>query len=369
MDVDLSTDLNALLPLVAPLLSGHSDVAIGTRLARGSRVVRGPKREIISRCYNLLLRTTLRRRVLRRAVRVQGDPRRPGPAAAAAGGGHGLVLRHRAARARRARRAAHPRGAGGLDRRPRLPGRHRRRPRSATCAASPGSACGLARGDAQGATRCGTTGRSGRRAAGWPGSCRGSPPSACCPRWPTSCSTWRCAGSWARRRPTSLSLLLTAVANTAANRRLTFGVRGRAGAAGHQFRGLIVFARRPGAHPRRAAVPARGVAAPGRGAEVAVLVAANLVATALRFVLYRGWVFAPPTATPSARRRPPPRPVNPWEMRDERRHRHRSSPPAARSAARAGCAACWRGPQPTRSGRGRPCSACSPSPRCSTCGT
>ena len=34
MDVDLSTDLNALLPLVAPLLSGHSDLAIGTRLAR-----------------------------------------------------------------------------------------------------------------------------------------------------------------------------------------------------------------------------------------------------------------------------------------------------------------------------------------------
>ena len=59
MDVDLSTDLNALLPLVAPLLSGHSDVAIGTRLAPGSRVVRGPKREIISRCYNLLLRATL----------------------------------------------------------------------------------------------------------------------------------------------------------------------------------------------------------------------------------------------------------------------------------------------------------------------
>src|SRR5262249_8713753 len=59
MDVDLSTDLNALLPLVAPLLSGHSDLAIGTRLARGSRVVRGPKREIISRGYNLLLRTLM----------------------------------------------------------------------------------------------------------------------------------------------------------------------------------------------------------------------------------------------------------------------------------------------------------------------
>src|SRR5437016_4029124 len=59
MDVDLSTDLNALLPLVAPLLSGHSDVAIGTRLARGSRVVRGPKREAISRSYNLLLKAAL----------------------------------------------------------------------------------------------------------------------------------------------------------------------------------------------------------------------------------------------------------------------------------------------------------------------
>src|SRR5207248_4304111 len=60
MDVDLSTDLDALLPLVAPLLSGHSDVAIGTRLASNARVVRGTKRELISRGYNLILRTTLR---------------------------------------------------------------------------------------------------------------------------------------------------------------------------------------------------------------------------------------------------------------------------------------------------------------------
>ncbi len=60
MDVDLSTDLAALLPLVAPLITGHSDVAIGSRLAEGARVVRGPKRELISRLYNLVLRTTLR---------------------------------------------------------------------------------------------------------------------------------------------------------------------------------------------------------------------------------------------------------------------------------------------------------------------
>ena len=62
MDVDLSTDLDGLLPLVAPLISGHSDLAIGSRLAHGARVVRGPKREFISRCYNLILRTVLQAR-------------------------------------------------------------------------------------------------------------------------------------------------------------------------------------------------------------------------------------------------------------------------------------------------------------------
>jgi putative flippase GtrA len=59
MDVDLSTDLAALLPLVAPLVSGHSDIAIGSRLAPTARVARGPRREAISRTYNLLLKATL----------------------------------------------------------------------------------------------------------------------------------------------------------------------------------------------------------------------------------------------------------------------------------------------------------------------
>ena len=62
MDVDLSTNLAALLPLVAPLMSGHSDVAIGTRLHRGARVTRSAKRELISRGYNHLLRLALRAR-------------------------------------------------------------------------------------------------------------------------------------------------------------------------------------------------------------------------------------------------------------------------------------------------------------------
>jgi glycosyltransferase involved in cell wall biosynthesis len=63
MDVDLSTGLDALLPLVAPLLSGHSDLAIGSRLATGAFVVRRPLREVISRAYNLLLRAVLNPRV------------------------------------------------------------------------------------------------------------------------------------------------------------------------------------------------------------------------------------------------------------------------------------------------------------------
>jgi len=62
MDVDLSTDLAALLPLIAPLMSGHSDLAIGTRLHRAARVRRSAKRELISRSYNRILRLLLRAR-------------------------------------------------------------------------------------------------------------------------------------------------------------------------------------------------------------------------------------------------------------------------------------------------------------------
>ena len=64
LDVNLSTDLAALLPLVAPLLAGDADVAIGSRrgargAAPGARVRRGLKRTAASRGYNLLLRATL----------------------------------------------------------------------------------------------------------------------------------------------------------------------------------------------------------------------------------------------------------------------------------------------------------------------
>jgi putative flippase GtrA len=98
----------------------------------------------------------------------------------------------------------------------------------------------------------------------------------------------------------ALSLLLTAVFNTAANRRLTFGVTGRAGAAGHHFRGLIAFGVCLVLTSGALMALHTASSSPGRGAEIAVLVGANLVATALRFVLYRSWVFAEPPATQAA---------------------------------------------------------------------
>ena len=58
MDVDLSTDLSALLPLVSAILDDGYDLAVGTRLAVGSHVSRRTlKREFISRSYNLLIKS------------------------------------------------------------------------------------------------------------------------------------------------------------------------------------------------------------------------------------------------------------------------------------------------------------------------
>ena len=56
MDVDLSTKLTAFPKLVQVLVDESYDVAIGSRLVRGSRVKRGLKREITSRSYNLLIK-------------------------------------------------------------------------------------------------------------------------------------------------------------------------------------------------------------------------------------------------------------------------------------------------------------------------
>ena len=98
-----------------------------------------------------------------------------------------------------------------------------------------------------------------------------------------------------------VSLLLTAVANTAANRRLTFGISGRSNAARHQVKGMIAFGL--GLALTSGSLAVLGQA--GRLTEICVLLAANLVATVIRFLLYRYWVFGraerPPDAWPPGR--------------------------------------------------------------------
>ena len=104
----------------------------------------------------------------------------------------------------------------------------------------------------------------------------------------------------------ALALLVTALGNTAANRRFTFDVTGAEGAVRHHLHGLALFG--AGLALSSAALTLLHLAepAPTRGLEVAVLVLANLVTTALRFVGMRWWVFAPqvPTARALSAARP-----------------------------------------------------------------
>jgi putative flippase GtrA len=103
-----------------------------------------------------------------------------------------------------------------------------------------------------------------------------------------------------------VALVATAVANTAANRRLTFGVRGRAGSATHQFQGLVVFALGLALTTGALAALAAWAPAASQLVEMMVLVGANALATVLRFVAFRSWIFraARPTATPTAQEIP-----------------------------------------------------------------
>lgn len=89
----------------------------------------------------------------------------------------------------------------------------------------------------------------------------------------------------------AVTLLLTAVANTALNRRFTFGVTGASGMATHQAQGLIVFGLALGLTAGTLAGLHAVEPDPSRSVELAVLVAANAGATLMRFLLLRRWVF------------------------------------------------------------------------------
>jgi putative flippase GtrA len=265
MDVDLSTDLRALLPLVAPLLSGHSDVAIGTRLAHGARVVRGPKREVISRAYNRILRTTLRARFSDaqcgfKAVRagVVGDL-----LAAVRDDGWFFDTELLVAAQRRGLRI-HEVPVDWID----DPDSRVRLVRTAI-----EDLCGIARlMTAVPVLRFLAVGLASTLAY--------------------AALFLRLRGGVGAAGANALALALTAVGNTAANRRLTFGVRGRAGLVRHHFRGAVVFALAL-ALTNGALLVLHGLSpAPPRAVELTVLVVASLAATVTRYFAMQTWVFA-----------------------------------------------------------------------------
>jgi putative flippase GtrA len=293
LDIDLSTDLRALPPLVAPLLSGHSDIAIGTRLARSSRVVRGARREFISRSYNFLLRgamavkfsdaqcgfKAMRRDVAQQLIPLVEDDGWFFDSEL-------LVI------AERSGLRIHEVPVDWVD--------------------DPDSKVDIvstAREDLKGILRVGRSILTGRVPVERIYAELGRRPFAQ-PRQPSFFGQVLRFGAVGVLSTVAyallylafehvingqlanfLALLLTAIANTAANRRFTFGVQGRSGVVKHQFQGLVVFgiawlitsgslftlhAIHPDANSR---------------VQLIVLTVANLFATLVRFVLLRVWVF------------------------------------------------------------------------------
>jgi len=297
MDVDLSTDLNALLPLVAPLLSGHSDLAIGTRLARGSRVIRGPKRELISRGYNLLLRTLMGARFSDaqcgfKAIR-RDQARALLPLTRDTGWFFDTELLVLAERAGLRIHEVPVDWIDDLDSRVDI---------IATALADLRGMARLGAGFARGSIQVPQLRGPGGRTA------RGLPLQIARFTVIGVASTIAYVALFLLFRlmmpaqaANVISLLLTAVTNIAANRRLTFGISGRSNAARHQVKGMIAFGL--GLALTSGSLAVLGQA--GRLTEICVLLAANLVATVIRFLLYRYWVFGraerPPDAWPPGR--------------------------------------------------------------------
>ena len=273
MDIDLSTDLRALLPLVAPLLSGHSDLAIGTRLAHGARVVRGPKREVISRAYNRILHTILRARFSDaqcgfKAART--DAVRPLLDEVRDDGWFFdtelLVL------AQRRGLRIHEVPVDWVD--------------------DPDSRVDIVRtawDDLRGVARL-----------AWRGPILRFMGVGVLSTLAYALLYLGLRGPLGAGGANALALALTAVGNTAANRRLTFGVRGRAGLLRQHGMGALVYVLTLALTSGALAVLHRLDTHPSRAVELAVLIAASAAATVTRYVALRSWVFA------VARRRPSP---------------------------------------------------------------
>jgi putative flippase GtrA len=301
MDVDLSTDLGALLPLVAPLISGHSDLAIGSRLAPGARVVRAPKREVISRCYNLILRRALSAGFSDAQCGFKAIRRDVAQALLPLVQDTGwffdtelLVLAERSGLRIyevpvdwvddpnssvniMATAMADLRGVARVGRdlaTGRLPVRELRAQLGRAPLAGERAEAGQPAGQRQLVSQLGRFGAIGVASTA---------------AYLVLFVLLR--GMLGAQGANLVALLLTAVANTAANRRLTFGMRGVGTRS--QLEGLAVFALGLALTSGSLAALRAGDPHAGRVVEVTVLIAANLAATLLRFVAFRAWVFHP----------------------------------------------------------------------------
>jgi putative flippase GtrA len=281
MDVDLSTDLRGLLPLVAPLLSGHSDLAIGTRLAHGARVVRGPKRELISRGYNQILHAVLRARF--------SDAQCGFKAARTAALGAGLLDEVRddgwffdtelLVLAQRRGLRIHEVPVDWVD--------------------DPDSRVHVVRtavDDLRGVARLAAASPLARFLA------IGVVSTAL-----FALLFLALRGPLGAAGANALALAVTAVLNTAANRRFTFRLRGRGDLVRHHLRGAAVFVLTLALSSGALGVLHGIDATPARAVELTVLVLASLGATVTRYVALKTWVFARRRRHPS----PTPQEVTP----------------------------------------------------------
>ena len=276
MDVDLSTDLRGLLPLLAPLLSGHSEMAIGSRLARGSRVARGAKRELISRAYNLILRAVLRARFSDaqcgfKAVRADAL----GELLDAVRDESWFFDTELLVLAQRRGMRIHEVAVDWVD--------------------DPDSRVDIfstALADLRGVARLAF----------------GTPVARFIGIGIASTLAYALlflalAGALGSAAASAFALALTTVANTAANRRLTFRIRGRRHLGRQHLAGFIVFLIAVGLTSGALRVLHGLDPRPPRLVEAAVLVVASLAASVTRYVALASWVFR--TRTPIVRYRTP----------------------------------------------------------------
>ncbi len=265
MDVDLSTDLRAFLPLVAPLLSGHSDLAIGTRLARDSRVERGLQRELISRTYNRLLRYSLGARFSDaqcgfKAIRADAARELLPQVADEAWFFDTELL----VVAQRAGLRIHEVPVDWID--------------------DPDSRVDVvntAKDDLKGIVRLMASTRVPKFLA------VGVLSTAA-----YAVLFLLLSGPFGAGWANAAALAITAVGNTQANRHLTFSVRGTEDLGRHHLQGSLVFLLTLALSTGVLAGLHWLVPDPPRGVQLAVLVAANLVATIVRYLALRNWVFA-----------------------------------------------------------------------------